>query len=150
MEMTTEVTATSSEIRPPCIRRASTSRPTPSVPNQWLADRPLVEGQQVDIVGGIRPPERIGQDTASENGHEDATGPTSADPIGDEPVERPGERAFGANERRNCSQLMSGHLDAGIDSRIGDVGQEVDEDDAGADDQRRAHDHRIVAGARRH
>ncbi len=33
-EIDTESAATSSEVRPPCISRASTSRPTPSVPSQ--------------------------------------------------------------------------------------------------------------------
>ena len=45
-ETATDVIATSSEIRPPCIRRARTSRPTPSVPNQWLALGPLLRARR--------------------------------------------------------------------------------------------------------
>ena len=38
VDRTTEETATSSEMRPPSSVRASTSRPTPSVPNQCFHD----------------------------------------------------------------------------------------------------------------
>ena len=124
--------ATSSEMRPPCISRARTSRPTPSVPNQWLALGALLSaGDRSDWASR---PTRADKSGSLRESRARITSPDKAARF---VTKRPRARAVGPLRDPASSKLRhssSGHLDAGIDSRIGDVGQEVDHDDAGADD----------------
>ena len=58
-------------------------------------------------------------------------------------------RANGPGEADSVTTLMSGDLDAGIDGGVGDVREDVREDHAGANDERRAHDDGVVPSRRR-
>ena len=60
---------------------------------------------------------------------------------------RSGPRLRGRWSVSDATDAHQRHLDARIDQRVGDVGEKVDEDDAGADHQSRAHDDGIVARA---
>ena len=102
--------------------------------------RAAVHGEKVDVVRLECPPQRIGQDQREHR--QMMQTPNSAARLC---TKRWNARAIGPGLREGMRASISTHLDARVDDRIGDVGQKIDDDHAGADDQRRAHDDRIVA-----
>ena len=105
-EMATEVTATSSEMRPPCSSRARTSRPTPSVPNQWVARRPACSSRAGRCRWAEWPPEADRSGSARACGHRMSKADKRG-PVVDEAVEARGQSVLCETERerlRHASQ----------------------------------------------
>src|SRR5262245_32708031 len=142
--MATETKPATSETRVPQIMRASTSRPTLSVPRRWARlgaarvwPRSCLRGSYGEIAGAKTATASAASRTATPNG-------ASRAPAARRSARHRGEVASAAAGAR--AGAPSARPDPGVDPAIEEIHREIRQDEAHRDRQHHALDEGIVAG----